>query len=675
MWEWLRSPRGARRSATRRRLDARLGRRRSAFTLIEVMVATAITLILMGLMAQMFAWIGTSVSDSRGVMEMLDRLRAVKHLLQEDLRGVTCPTTPPLDPRSGYGYFEWIEGPIGPVLPPETILARQVGTTTFQTEDTTIGDMDDVIMFTSRLPDRPFFGRLGGQPTTRPDAEVVWFIRGQRLYRRVLLIEPQRGSTSGNNNYSPVNYNNDLSMRGEGGISYERRLTPVDWHGFGGGDITYSVANSYSDLTNRKNRYAHHPLVWPHDSRQWQRPDGRPGPVMPLQYESVSSVWPLPIPQRNGAAPAAGAPGTLKVGAGNLALALGGDGLEVYIMPQGVAAENTGAGRWDGSQYPNGNYLFDPWGGGYSVTNAAATPYRLTNQIDTDAGLIGLATSRMGSYVGDRTQPEEDAVMSHVLEFDVKGWDPGAPLFQVNEPSTPSAAAPRSVVLAPGDPGWVMPNNRGALNRFLATSYNPAGDGAVRLAGFGAYVDLNYMCRGGLDPSSTNETAVGGKRPYEACLRRYERTTFSPALEGRLFPRAWFAGPGHPKSGLVGALPTINPYPPAGLLACVWDTWSTGYESDGRNQEVIAVGGAPAARAAFAPFEMNPNTGLLIGLVDEGTNGLDDNNNGAIDDDGEQETSPPYPRPLRGIQIRIRCFEPDSRQIRSVTLVHEFLPE
>ena len=60
--------------------------------------------------------------------------------------------------------------------------------------------------------------------------------------------------------------------------------------------------------------------------------------------------------------------------------------------------------------------------------------------------------------------------------------------------------------------------------------------------------------------------------------------------------------------------------------------------------------------------------------TDEATNGLDDDGAHGIDDPGERETAPPYPFPLRGIQIRIRAMEPDSRQIRQVTMVADFVP-
>ena len=80
-----------------------------------------------------------------------------------------------------------------------------------------------------------------------------------------------------------------------------------------------------------------------------------------------------------------------------------------------------------------------------------------------------------------------------------------------------------------------------------------------------------------------------------------------------------------------------------------YDTWSTHYESNGLNEN--------SAKDT---------------LIDEGTNGIDDDVNGLVDDSGERETSPPYPITLRGLEVRIRCYEPTSRQIRQVTIRHSF---
>ncbi len=41
----------------------------------------------------------------------------------------------------------------------------------------------------------------------------------------------------------------------------------------------------------------------------------------------------------------------------------------------------------------------------------------------------------------------------------------------------------------------------------------------------------------------------------------------------------------------------------------------------------------------------------------------------------ERITSPPYPVPLRGVQIKIRVYEPTSRQVREVTVTETFLPD
>ena len=68
------------------------------------------------------------------------------------------------------------------------------------------------------------------------------------------------------------------------------------------------------------------------------------------------------------------------------------------------------------------------------------------------------------------------------------------------------------------------------------------------------------------------------------------------------------------------------------------------------------------------------------GIIDQGTNGFDDvNANGVnangVDDVGERETSPPYPAALRGIQVRLRIIDRDSRQVRQMTVSSDFIPE
>ncbi len=85
-------------------------------------------------------------------------------------------------------------------------------------------------------------------------------------------------------------------------------------------------------------------------------------------------------------------------------------------------------------------------------------------------------------------------------------------------------------------------------------------------------------------------------------------------------------------------------------LSSTYDTWSLHYEFNGLDED-------------------------NDGVIDDGTDGLDNNNNGVPDDPAEYETSPPYPVPLRGIEVRIRCYEPSSREVRQMTVRHSFVPK
>ncbi|NLF73329.1 MAG: hypothetical protein GX575_30195 [Candidatus Anammoximicrobium sp.] len=104
---------------------------------------------------------------------------------------------------------------------------------------------------------------------------------------------------------------------------------------------------------------------------------------------------------------------------------------------------------------------------------------------------------------------------------------------------------------------------------------------------------------------------------------------------------------------LFSGRPAARSVPMLWTLGAVYCTWSTHYERNGVNEDVSGTDTSP----------------------DEGTDGFDTDNQNGVDDAGERETSPPYPVPLRGIQVRIRSVEPDTRQVRQVTVVADFVPE
>jgi hypothetical protein len=85
------------------------------------------------------------------------------------------------------------------------------------------------------------------------------------------------------------------------------------------------------------------------------------------------------------------------------------------------------------------------------------------------------------------------------------------------------------------------------------------------------------------------------------------------------------------------------------LPVATYDTWSLHYEFNGVDDDGD-------------------------GVIDEGTDGVDNDSPPNVPDDpAEYETSPPYPVPLRGIEVRIRCYEPTSKQIRQITVRHTFV--
>jgi hypothetical protein len=187
-------------------------------------------------------------------------------------------------------------------------------------------------------------------------------------------------------------------------------------------------------------------------------------------------------------------------------------------------------------------------------------PYLFTNHIDAppESGLFfGLASARFG----------EDVVLTHVLAFDVRVFDPTAPVV-----ATPSGAG----AIAPGDVGFRTD---------------------LPVLGTGAYVDLGYAM-----PFSAG-SLINGFKPASIPF--------------------YFGGRGAVESKLHAADWSAN--------RRTYDTWNSSYDV------------VPAGSVVPGDLVRGPSTA-------------------------------PYPHQLRGIEVRIRCYEPSSRQVRQVTVRHTFVP-
>ena len=236
---------------------------RSAFTLVEMLVATAATLILLGIVMTMFEILGEAVNESRTVGELEAQLRTVSTLLQQDLLGTSVKAdssglTCPADSSTGNGYFEVIEGPNTDLWDRSGF--DKSGTTPGpgnSSDDRIVGDTDDLLFFTTQsISQEPFSGNFGiNSTTTSADAEVVWFCKPTpnssnptlyTLYRRCLLVVGQFPESpfdsQGSMPYTSAFFElYDLSARCEVSNGNQRMQL-----------------NTLQDLLLRRNRFAHY---------------------------------------------------------------------------------------------------------------------------------------------------------------------------------------------------------------------------------------------------------------------------------------------------------------------------------------------------------------------------------------------------------------------------------
>ena len=246
--------------------DVRFATRRRGVTLVEMLVTLAVLLLMMTAIVKIFQAATGSLSAAQAYQELDNQLRLLDSTLRSDLTGVTATMTPPNDPRNNGGYFEYGENEFADL----------------QGEDS-----DDYIRFTAKAPaGRPFTGRIyvpplivNGNPTafnanfqpitiTSEYAEIIYFLRNGNLYRRVLLVAPERQSTivPSNTNlpYGPsVVAGSKFLPIGLGGLQVSwQGVNDLSAHPAPSGQPTANapdsvILNTLGDLTNRENRFAY----------------------------------------------------------------------------------------------------------------------------------------------------------------------------------------------------------------------------------------------------------------------------------------------------------------------------------------------------------------------------------------------------------------------------------
>jgi type II secretory pathway pseudopilin PulG len=190
-----------------------------AYTLVELLIALALSLLLLLGVAELFQRVGGTMNETRSAMSASAHLTEAALLLRYDLKRIpdTLAKKPHriangLTPGDSDGYLEIIEGP-------DTI-ATHPYVDESGNRDLTVGDVDDIIAFAlTAEPDAPFRGLIRetekdehGNVVQDPDgndvtflrieerntAEVIWFVRGNTLYRRVRLLEDDPSKRNNN---------------------------------------------------------------------------------------------------------------------------------------------------------------------------------------------------------------------------------------------------------------------------------------------------------------------------------------------------------------------------------------------------------------------------------------------------------------------------------------------
>ena len=364
---------------------------RRGFTILEMLVATALVMLMMLLFAEIFGAAIGVITAQRGIANNDQKARSLTAILKHDLESRTYGPT-----RTAGATKELVSGlleaPRGIVALAEgdIVDSRQAGIL-YISENNVDDDTDDVLHLTVFLPPGTgeevsprFYGRAvpvgAATDSNQPDrddgvagdgaassraAEVVYFMRGGNLYRRVLLLrEPATGAL-------PFSTQPTIGLTGTGGPlmpTYPPAPTTTFYR-----DFDFSA-------TNVSDQLHFHGLE-------------------ALDNASGLSNAPLGVPPNR----------------------FGYD-------PNGVPLEVDVAGRWIGrfTQEETSAAAFQ-WPG---INNVAGNNVVDSQLVLSPGGIVAVDVNTNGSYdagtdtllIGSRVG--EDILLTNVESFDIEVWDP-----------------------------------------------------------------------------------------------------------------------------------------------------------------------------------------------------------------------------------------------------------
>jgi len=147
--------------------------RRSALTLVEVLIAMAMTLVILGAMMSAFQYGSSEMARGRAAIELNNRLVAAQEQLRRDLDRITVELKPhQFLPALPNGYVEIVDGTRMDYNPEDDGIDAARG---HNGTNLVYGDTDDFFACTIRSGGRAFRGRFGNEIEESHLAEVAWY--------------------------------------------------------------------------------------------------------------------------------------------------------------------------------------------------------------------------------------------------------------------------------------------------------------------------------------------------------------------------------------------------------------------------------------------------------------------------------------------------------------------
>ena len=656
-----------------------------AFTLVEMLVAMAITLLMMAALARSFSFVGNQVRKGRGETQLANELRDLTSQINRDLARSTAGLRVAEEGYEPLGYFMYYEGPSTEAT--SSIFRASNGANGVIVNEAKYGDFDDYLAFTAAAGEDNWF--TGVVP------KYILDMKAAEIAGTSYTLPTGAGAV---NAFEPVPIRSKYAEiiyflspeYSESTLPDNERYVDVD------GDLNLVSGEAIENgLPDRMNLHRRVLLI---------RPDLNlnSGSLPSQTFDSVAfmqaDTW--PVAASTAVTPAANPDDAYRYGMASVHQQCDLSVRRVLVggLPSTQVAANSlqdlsqPSNRFAHIQVPNtvlfgttgslptsmpvlalreNHSIFDIQTSGPSPTRIAP-PTTLTDVVRTPdfngflqpEFVLGLDRNHFDSMTDfwGSSRRGSDVIASNMLGFDIQVYDPEVRLID----TTNFATNPTNVIVGPSDAGY-----REALKEMISEINGyilpppPALPDPLTADDFGeagGFVDIGYPFLAG-----------GSLRGWQARRLDRRQTTDNTAI---LNTGNFLVTPFSLIQSYSGGDTALTAYTPSffrsgrliveatnemRLMQPVFDTFTNFYESDGVDQTAVNIAGGTGGTVWRGTT--GPNTDL-------GSDGLDSNGIFGADDFSEKETLPPTIDQPAAVRVSVRMENPKSHQFRQSSVTY-----